>query len=67
MTSCDRPGQAAVVSYWMNRLHGHISPEAFIVTLNDRERLDPRSVAAVMNYDHPIYTSEAVPGAGPAR
>ena len=60
MTSCDRPGQAAVVSYWMNRLHGHITPEAFIVTLNDRERLDPRSVAAVMNYKHPIYTPESV-------
>jgi uncharacterized protein len=60
MTSCDRPGQSAVVSYWMNRLQGHISPEAFIVTLNDCERLDPRSVAAVMNYEHPIYTPEAV-------
>jgi len=60
MTSCDRPGQPAVVSYCMNRLQGHISPEAFLVTLNDRERLDPRSVAAVMNYEHPIYTPEAV-------
>ncbi len=60
MTSCGPPGQPAVVSYWMNRLQGHISPQAFIVTLNDGERLDPRSVAAVMNYDHPVYTSEAV-------
>ena len=25
----------------MNRLQGHRSPEAFLVTLNDRERLDP--------------------------
>ena len=41
MTSCDRPGQPAVVTYWMNRLQGHQSPEAFLVTLNDRERLDP--------------------------
>jgi uncharacterized protein len=60
MRSCDRPGQPAVVSYWMNRLQGHMSPEAFVVTLNDRERLDSRSVAAVMNYEHPIYTPEAV-------
>jgi uncharacterized protein len=60
MTSCDRPGQPAVVSYWMNRLQGHRSPEAFLVTLNDRERLDPGSVAAVMHYEHPIYTPEAV-------
>ena len=60
MTSCDRPGQPPVVSYWMNRLQGHRSPEAFLVTLNDRERLDPGSVAAVMHYEHPIYTPEAV-------
>jgi predicted NAD/FAD-binding protein len=60
MTSCDRPGQPAVVTYWMNRLQGHRSPEAFLVTLNDRERLDPRSVAAVMDYEHPVYTAEAV-------
>ena len=60
MTSCDRPGQPAVVTYWMNRLQGHQSPEAFLVTLNDRERLDPLSVAAVMDYEHPVYTAEAV-------
>src|SRR5580698_792630 len=46
MTSCDRPGQPAVVSYWMNRLQGHQSPETFLVTLNDRERLDPGSIVA---------------------
>jgi uncharacterized protein len=60
MTSCDRPGQRAVVTYWMNRLQGHQSPEDFLVTLNDREHLDPGSVAAVMHYQHPIYTPEAV-------
>ena len=60
MTSCDRPVQPAAVSYWMNRLQGHQSPEAFLVTLNDRERLDPESVAAVMHYEHPIYTAGAV-------
>ncbi len=60
MTSCDRPGQPAVVTYWMNRLQGHQSREALLVTLNDRERPDPRSVAAVMHYEHPIYTPEAV-------
>jgi uncharacterized protein len=60
MTSCDRPDQPAVVSYWMNRLQGHRSPQDFLVTLNDRQRLDPGSVAAVMHYEHPIYTPEAV-------
>jgi uncharacterized protein len=60
MAACDDPGQPAVVTYWMNRLQGHQSPEAFLVTLNDRERLDPRSVAAIMHYDHPVYTPGAV-------
>src|SRR6478736_2846092 len=60
MTSCDRPGQPAVVTYWMNRLQGHQSPEAFLVTLNDRERVDPGSIVATMEYEHPIYTPEAV-------
>src|SRR6478609_8413304 len=60
MTSCDRPVQPAAVSYWMNRLQGHQSPEAFLVTLNDRDHLDPGLVTAVMHYEHPIYTPEAV-------
>jgi predicted NAD/FAD-binding protein len=60
MTSCDRPDQPAVVSYWMNRLQGHSSRQDYLVTLNERERLDPGSVAAVMQYDHPIYTPDAV-------
>jgi predicted NAD/FAD-binding protein len=35
-------------------------PQDFFVTLNDRECLDPGSVAAVMRYEHPIYTPETV-------
>ena len=60
MTSCHRPAQPAVVSYWMNRLQGHRAPQDFLVTLNDRERLDPESIVATMEYEHPIYTPEAV-------
>jgi predicted NAD/FAD-binding protein len=60
MTSCDRPGQPAVVTYWMNRLQGHRAAQDFLVTLNDRERLDPESIVATMDYEHPIYTPEAV-------
>ncbi len=60
MTSCHRPGQPAVVTYWMNRLQGHRAAQDLLVTLNDRERLDPRSVVATMEYEHPIYTPEAV-------
>jgi uncharacterized protein len=60
MTSCDRPDQAAVVTYWMNRLQGHDAAQDFLVTLNDRERLRPESIVATMEYEHPIYTTEAV-------
>ena len=60
MTSCDRPGQPAVVTYWMNRLQGHRAAQEFLVTLNDRERLDPESIVATMDYEHPVYTPEAV-------
>jgi predicted NAD/FAD-binding protein len=60
MTSCDAPGQSAMVTYWMNRLQGHRAADDFLVTLNDRERLDPGSVVATMDYEHPIYTPEAV-------
>ncbi|HEV2935614.1 MAG TPA: FAD-dependent oxidoreductase [Streptosporangiaceae bacterium] len=60
MTSCHRPGQPAVVTYWMNRLQGHRAAQDFLVTLNDRECLDPESIVAAMDYEHPIYTPEAV-------
>jgi uncharacterized protein len=60
MTSCGRPDQPAVVTYWMNRLQGHRAAQEFLVTLNDRERLDPESIVATMDYEHPVYTPEAV-------
>ncbi len=60
MTSCGRPGQPAVVTYWMNRLQGHRAAQEFLVTLNDRERLDPETIVATMDYEHPVYTPEAV-------
>lgn len=60
MTSCNRPDQPAVVTYWMNRLQRHRAARDFLVTLNDRERLDPESIVATMEYEHPIYTPETV-------
>src|SRR5487761_1245358 len=60
MMACGRPAQPAVVTYWMNRLQGHRAAQDFLVTLNDRERLDPESVVATMEYQHPVYTPEAV-------
>ena len=56
----DGPEDAAVVTYWMNRLQGHRTPEELLVTLNARERIDPHKVLDVMTYEHPVYTPEAV-------
>jgi predicted NAD/FAD-binding protein len=60
MASCDLRDQPPVVTYWMNRLHRLRSADQFLVTLNDEERIDPVTVRAVMAYEHPVYTVDAV-------
>jgi uncharacterized protein len=65
MSSCSPAGESTVVeptvvTYWMNRLQGQRSPQDYLVTLNARERIDPRTVLAVMDYEHPIFTPESV-------
>ena len=60
MSSCTAPDEPTVVTYWMNHLQGHTSPQNYLVTLNARERIDPGDVLAVMDYEHPIYTPESV-------
>jgi predicted NAD/FAD-binding protein len=60
MSSCSSPDEPTVVTYWMNRLQGHQSPQEYLVTLNARERIEPDAVLAVMDYEHPIFTPESV-------
>jgi uncharacterized protein len=60
MSSCSSPDEPTVVTYWMNRLQGHHSPQEYLVTLNARERIEPDAVLAVMDYEHPIFTPESV-------
>ena len=60
MSSCSSPDEPTVVTYWMNRLQGHASPQTYLVTLNAREHIDPDDVVAVMDYEHPIFTPESV-------
>jgi len=60
MSSCTSPDEPTVVTYWMNRLQGHTSPQDYLVTLNARERVGRDDVLAVMDYEHPIYTPESV-------
>lgn len=49
------PGAPCTVSYCMNILQGIDSPEPFVVSLNQRERIDPSRIIAVMDYRHPQY------------
>ena len=48
------------VSYCMNILQGIESPEPFVVSLNQRQQIDPDKILAVMNYQHPVYTHDMV-------
>lgn len=48
------------VSYCMNILQDVQSPEPFIVSLNQRSRIDPAKILAVMHYQHPVYSHEMV-------
>jgi len=60
MRSCAPADEPTVVSYWLNRLQRLDAEDEYLVTLNDEVRVDPKSVIAVMAYDHPIYTPESV-------
>jgi predicted NAD/FAD-binding protein len=53
-------GQAAVVSYDMNRLHRLDEPTNYLVTMNATERIAPERVLARMMYEHPVYTPQSV-------
>lgn len=49
-----------IVTYWMNRLQGLSGRRQYYVTLNARHRIDPTAVIAAMDYEHPVFTPEAV-------
>ncbi|WP_395769542.1 NAD(P)/FAD-dependent oxidoreductase [Arenimonas sp.] len=49
------PDAPCTVSYCMNILQGIESPEPFIVSLNQRNQIDPAKILAVMQYHHPVY------------
>jgi predicted NAD/FAD-binding protein len=60
MRSCAAPDEPVVVSYWMNRLQGLDAGDQYLVTLNDQDRVEPRSVLATVTYEHPVYTPDSV-------
>jgi predicted NAD/FAD-binding protein len=55
------PGEDRVlVSYDMSRLMRLDTPETYVVTLNATDRVDPATVIARMDYEHPAYTPASV-------
>jgi uncharacterized protein len=59
------PGESRVlVSYDMTRLMRLPGPDTHVVTLNATDRVDPTTVIATMEYEHPAYTPESVAAQG---
>ncbi len=55
------PGEDRVlVSYDMTRLMRLDGPQTYVVTLNATDRVDPSTVIARMDYEHPAYTPASV-------
>jgi predicted NAD/FAD-binding protein len=54
------PGTGVAVTYDMNLLQGIASPLTFCVTLNRSEAIAPSRVLMRLDYDHPVYTRDAV-------
>jgi len=53
-------GAPATLTYDMNRLQNLDCHERYLVTLNSTDRLNPEKILRRMNYQHPLYTLEAV-------
>jgi uncharacterized protein len=53
-------GDAATVTYHLNRLQGLQARQEYCVTLNPTRQIDPSRVLARMVYTHPLYTREAI-------
>jgi predicted NAD/FAD-binding protein len=56
----DRPVGAPAVTYWLNNLQGHDSERELLATLNLTERVDPATILATVEVDHPVYTHAAL-------
>jgi predicted NAD/FAD-binding protein len=55
-----RNEERVAVTYNMNMLQGLDAPVQFCVTLNNPEAVDPRKTMARIEYDHPVFTPDAV-------
>ena len=56
----DDPNRHVAVTYNMNMLQGLDCREQYCVTLNNDRRIDPSKVIRRIQYQHPVYSREAV-------
>ena len=56
----DRPSGASTLTYDMNRLQSLETDEQYLVTLNRTEAIDPGKIIKVIDYAHPVYTTEGL-------
>jgi predicted NAD/FAD-binding protein len=56
----ENPEAKVMLTYNMNILQGLDAPAQFCVTLNNREAIDPSKIIDVIEYDHPVFTPEAI-------
>lgn len=49
-----------IVTYSMNILQGIQSTRPFLVSLNARDKIDPEKILQEFQYDHPVYSQEAI-------
>lgn len=52
------PKDRTTVTYWMNHLQRFDVYTNYLVTLNLTERIDPDKIIEVIDYAHPVFTSE---------
>ncbi len=60
----DPPRGRTEVTYWMNNLQRLDCEHDYFVTLNRRDRIDPRAEIRVLRYDHPVITQASVAAQG---
>ena len=53
-------GRPVVLTYNLNCLQGHTSPDPICVTLNATESIDPSRILRRIVYHHPVYSREAL-------
>jgi predicted NAD/FAD-binding protein len=49
-----------VLTYNLNRLQRHESPEPICLTLNHAEAIDPAKILRRITYHHPVYSAAAL-------